>query len=227
MERSMSTGSAAPMPARLRCGGRIALALLLVSSLTGCGAMRTALGVSKRPPDEFAIMTKAPLVMPPDFSLRPPQPGAEQPQVATPGEEARQTIFGLDAKRNAAEVGQSQGEFALLQKADAQNADAEIRETLNQDLVEPRKRRGFFGRMLHPFENRTAKADAVNPATEKARLDEDMSHPTARVDQSALPTGEPGATPKTDEAAPKTDAPEKEKKKHGFFHRLIRLGGGD
>ena len=27
-------------------------------------------------PDEFAVATRAPLSMPPDFSLRPPQPGA-------------------------------------------------------------------------------------------------------------------------------------------------------
>ena len=45
-------------------------------TLTGCTAFRTAIGATKNPPDEFTVVTKAPLVIPPDFNLRPPQPGA-------------------------------------------------------------------------------------------------------------------------------------------------------
>jgi hypothetical protein len=44
--------------------------------LVGCDSIREAAGVTKEPPDEFAVVTKAPLVMPPDYNLRPPKPGA-------------------------------------------------------------------------------------------------------------------------------------------------------
>jgi hypothetical protein len=44
--------------------------------LVGCDSIREAAGITKEPPDEFAVVTKAPLVIPPDYNLRPPKPGA-------------------------------------------------------------------------------------------------------------------------------------------------------
>ncbi|MEY4160521.1 MAG: hypothetical protein RLZZ136_1142, partial [Pseudomonadota bacterium] len=44
--------------------------------LAGCGSS----GLFNRDrPDEFAVQRQAPLVVPPDFSLTPPQPGAPRP----------------------------------------------------------------------------------------------------------------------------------------------------
>ena len=40
----------------------------------------SAAGLTKKSPDEFAVTTKAPLVIPPDFNLRPPMPGARAAQ---------------------------------------------------------------------------------------------------------------------------------------------------
>ncbi|MEC7944356.1 MAG: DUF3035 domain-containing protein, partial [Pseudomonadota bacterium] len=48
----------------------------------GCEGVREAAGIAKKAPDEFAIITHAPLSMPPDYGLRPPRPGAERPQEA-------------------------------------------------------------------------------------------------------------------------------------------------
>ena len=49
---------------------------LSASLLSGCESLRNAAGLTKKSPDEFAVTTKAPLVIPPDFNLRPPLPGA-------------------------------------------------------------------------------------------------------------------------------------------------------
>jgi hypothetical protein len=43
-------------------------------------------------PDEFAVESRAPLTIPPDFDLRPPQPGAPRPQEATAADKARKVI---------------------------------------------------------------------------------------------------------------------------------------
>jgi hypothetical protein len=43
-------------------------------------------------PDEFAVETRAPLTLPPDFDLRPPQPGAPRPQDVPASEKARSAI---------------------------------------------------------------------------------------------------------------------------------------
>ena len=49
---------------------------LAATALSGCDNLRQAAGLNKKSPDEFAVTTKAPLVIPPDFNLRPPMPGA-------------------------------------------------------------------------------------------------------------------------------------------------------
>ena len=43
-------------------------------------------------PDEFAVESRAPLTIPPDYDLRPPQPGAARPQETTAAERARKVI---------------------------------------------------------------------------------------------------------------------------------------
>ena len=45
--------------------------------LAGCGSGGGLL--SRARPDEFAVQRQAPLVVPPDFALTPPQPGAPRP----------------------------------------------------------------------------------------------------------------------------------------------------
>ena len=43
-------------------------------------------------PDEFAVESRAPLTIPPEFALRPPQPGAPRPQEITAAERAKRVI---------------------------------------------------------------------------------------------------------------------------------------
>lgn len=52
-----------------------AAVLAVAIALTGCQAIRLATGRIKSSPNEFAIVAFAPLVIPPDMNLRPPQPG--------------------------------------------------------------------------------------------------------------------------------------------------------
>lgn len=103
-----------------------ALALSLVATTGGCGINRAF--SNKQAPDEFAIATKAPLVVPPDYALRPPRPGESRPQELSPSERAQQVLLG-DA--NAAPP--TPGEQLLLRKAGALGSDASIRNVLNAE----------------------------------------------------------------------------------------------
>ena len=67
-------------------------ACLSLLVLPGCRDMRMALGMDRAGPDEFAIESRAPLLIPPDFNLRPPTPGAPRPNEVTAAERARQAI---------------------------------------------------------------------------------------------------------------------------------------
>jgi hypothetical protein len=65
------------------------LAAVAATTLAGCQSASKALGMSKVVPDEFRVVTKAPLVVPPDYALRPPAPGEPRPQELQPESAAR------------------------------------------------------------------------------------------------------------------------------------------
>ena len=76
---------------RVRTAALVGACLSLVA-LPGCRDMRMAIGMDHAGPDEFAVESRAPLLIPPDFDLRPPQPGAPRPNEVTAAERARRAI---------------------------------------------------------------------------------------------------------------------------------------
>jgi Protein of unknown function (DUF3035) len=73
----------------------------LLGLLSACGSSSGVFGRDR--PDEFAVSRAAPLVVPPDFALTPPAPGAPRPQEADSSTQALQAMFGGPATRSAAE----------------------------------------------------------------------------------------------------------------------------
>lgn len=69
--------------------------------LAGCG---TSGGLFNRDrPDEFAVQRQAPLVVPPDFALTPPAPGAPRPADNATAQQALDALFGGSAPRSDVE----------------------------------------------------------------------------------------------------------------------------
>jgi Protein of unknown function (DUF3035) len=54
-------------------------------------------------PDEFAVQRQAPLVVPPDFGLTPPAPGAPRPSDASGQQQTLDALFGPPAPRSDVE----------------------------------------------------------------------------------------------------------------------------
>ena len=104
-------------------------ALVAAAGLAGCQSTRNALGMTKVTPDEFRVVTKAPLVVPPDFSLRPPAPGKPRPQELQPESAARTALLGV----REGEV-RSDGEKLLVAKAGADKADPLIRYVVDDEF---------------------------------------------------------------------------------------------
>lgn len=117
-----------------------AVSVLALTSLSlgGCTSMRRALGLEKVVPDEFAVVSRAPLAIPPDFALRPPRPGAPPTQETSPTEQAKQTIFRAGDQQPALPGAEdrSPGENELLKQAGAANASPDIRQTITQEARE-------------------------------------------------------------------------------------------
>ena len=118
------------MVARNSVGLSLAVALLATSSLSGCGGLKDALGANKYPPDEFAVVSKRALVIPPDYNLRPPGPNSPKPKDADPSEMALLAMF-PESKRQVA-IG-SAGEQQLLKATGGTAADTDVRSDLSTE----------------------------------------------------------------------------------------------
>lgn len=105
---------------------------LLVS---GCSSLRSMVGLDKDPPDEFQVVNRAPLSMPPDYGLRAPQPGASRPQETSTADQARQIVIDRQAGSNSIQpaAGRSASETALLKQAGALNVNPGIRREIDTD----------------------------------------------------------------------------------------------
>lgn len=80
-----------------------ALLILTAASaaLAGCGGSGSLFNRDR--PDEFAVQRQAPLVVPPDFSLTPPAPGAPRPADRTTQQQTLEALFGGPAARSGVE----------------------------------------------------------------------------------------------------------------------------
>jgi hypothetical protein len=96
--------------------------LLIATTLAACGSKRGAFA-GRSGPDALAVARAAPLVVPPDFALRPPVPGAPRPQEADSSTLALQAMFGGAADRSLAEKG-------ALNAAGLARVDVGIRSTV-------------------------------------------------------------------------------------------------
>ena len=116
-------------------------ALLAASALSACTDTRKALGLEKAPPDEFNVVSRAPLSLPPDYQLRPPAPGTTRPQEGSVQQQAKQSIFraGETGEQKAAasvvQGARSDAEMALLRQAGAGQEAPNIRQTVNAEAT--------------------------------------------------------------------------------------------
>lgn len=120
----------------------LAVVALAAMALSGCENAKRVLGQTKEPPDEFTVYSRAPLSLPPDYTLRPPAPGSERPQAVNPRDRARDAILTASGKpapkpspnRNSmSSDGASRGEIAILHRTGALNADSEIRGVVDRE----------------------------------------------------------------------------------------------
>lgn len=155
--------------------GPFSAVLLGAFVLTGCGNTAKIFGLERNRPDEFAVVSRAPLSMPPEYRLRPPQPGAPRPQEGTAPQRAASVVFGngqvaTGAGGVVAGGNISQGEGALLAHAGAGSADPNIRQVVNQEATDLLvAERSFIDRLLFWREPEDP-AVLVDPAAEARRL---------------------------------------------------------
>jgi Protein of unknown function (DUF3035). len=160
--------------------GRTVVHLAAVAAavaLAGCQGVKQDLGIGvKRPPDEFAVYSRAPLSVPPDFALRPPAPGAGNDSLAARNS-AKDLLLGNAAGQSpAAASGQfSAGTEALLARTGGLNASSEVREQVNRESTILADAQLSFTERLMFWSDTPEQSTVVNAPAEAQRIREAQS----------------------------------------------------
>lgn len=162
---------------------RVGLAVaLLAPLLAGCGdSTKRALGWEKEAPDEFSVMTRAPLVQPPDFDLRPPGSSGRTAE-ATPTETARKVLVGPTGSASSAggkvspELADlSSGELALLKKAGAENVTGAVRKQVDEETTALAEENKSFTDDILFWQAKEPPGEVIDPQKEAKRLEVNAS----------------------------------------------------
>jgi hypothetical protein len=151
----------------------LVLLCAVAAGISGCDSIRSAAGEGKDSPDEFAVVTKAPLVIPPDYNLRPPAAGAGPTNQLEPTQAAQAALFNSDPATVAASLPatMSTGERYLLANAGVQNADPAIRQEIAADMSSTRAADDSFTNSLLFGSTAPSGAAPVDADAEARRID--------------------------------------------------------
>lgn len=173
-----------------------ALFIVVGLALAGCDQAREQLGLNKQAPDEFTVVTKAPLVIPPDFTLRPPRPGAKRPQETAPRDTAREAVVEAGGGARATQVRTAtaaqaalsaagsqpatvttttmaaSSETALLREAGALGVDPSIREQVNRETTQLAEKDSSFAERLIFWQPKVPFGSTLDAGKEAQRLRE-------------------------------------------------------
>lgn len=170
------------------------LSLALPMLLAACGGESAKImGLSQTLPDEFAVVSRAPLTMPPNFGLRPPDPQGKRTQDMQPRIQAENVLFGADLarriaehRRRAQESGATPGELVLLERTGALSANPAIRGLIESETAAIAREKDGFIRKLVFWQPEDRQGDIIDSDAEQRRIEENAA--------LGLPTTE-GSTP--------------------------------
>ena len=169
---------------RTRLLGALAV-IALAGGMGGCSQATQALGLGKSAPDEFQVVARAPLRLPPNYNLRPPEPGAPRPQEGTAQDQARTAVFGPSGTQVATgnalgdpggvAPDSTPGEQALLQSAGAVGVDPNIRQEVNQETTQQIAQNSEFIDRLIFWRKTPEPGTVIDPGLEQQRLQENAA----------------------------------------------------
>src|SRR5215469_1772114 len=142
---------------------------LLLLGLMGCSNdLSRTFGLTRDTPDEFTVTTRAPLSMPPDYSLRPPQPGATRPQEMS-ARRAAEAALAPQAALGPPPTGVSSGGQAFL-SASGPPAPSNIRQQVNQDFAKDTSGDSVTDKLMFWKPSKPGPGVVVDPTKEAERL---------------------------------------------------------
>lgn len=154
----------------------LVLTLAAATLLAGCDDARKALTQTKSAPDEFAVYTRAPLTMPPDYGLRPPTNGrTDESGAVTTRDDARRVLLGSPTASTQQINAATPGTSAILAMAGAGRAEPGIRDLIERETSAYAKEDlRFMDKLLYGDESREM-GTVVDPLNEAKRIQENQA----------------------------------------------------
>ncbi|EJW21332.1 hypothetical protein IMCC14465_11280 [alpha proteobacterium IMCC14465] len=116
---------------KMNRGKNILGLLCLTLTVSACGGgLSDALSYQKNPPDEFAILKKQPLIIPPDYSLKPPKEAGSKVARASTRVEAEEILTGREV--DISEIA-SDGEKEILNRIGSDPSQNNVRSSMQND----------------------------------------------------------------------------------------------
>jgi hypothetical protein len=156
---------------RLSAVFAISMAAIVLTSACSSG-VRQALGAERTTPDEFRVVTIAPLTVPPEFALRPPQPGELRAEDIFQDRQAQRALFGDLEGSDATDA-----EILFAARAGAAEANPQVRALIDGETAAlVRKDRSFADRVMFWRDGETlvrpgVEAAPIDPALERERIE--------------------------------------------------------
>jgi hypothetical protein len=178
--------------------------LAMTALLSACGgqSVKDTLGLSRKAPDEFRVVSRPPLSVPPQFSLRPPSATDASPTNLPADKQAQSMMTGAapDAQSNtfvlspaapaaSAKPGESGSkssspEEQFLRKAGANASDPNVRNTLIEEKItkqEQEEEKSWWNVMSSNPEKKDPMVDAKKEA-DRIQQNEDEGKPVTEGD---------------------------------------------
>jgi Protein of unknown function (DUF3035) len=170
---ALATPTLATRALALPAAAALALAALLLAGCSGSDLSRT-FGFTRDAPDEFTVTTQVPLSMPPEFTVRPPQPGAPRPQQTSEQQQAEQALVPETALNGTPTGEASPGQSALVQAA-GPTPPLNIRYQVNNSAAaEAQQSEGFVDKLMF-WRTPPPPGIVVDPQKEAQRIRENAA----------------------------------------------------
>jgi len=157
----------------------LVLMMAVATGLSACESAKKVLGHEKDAPDEFVVYQRPPLSLPPNYALRPPEPGSDRPQAITPSDEARAALLQQTARiraRPKADPNLSDGLNALMKDTGADHADPGIREVVNAETsLLAKEDERLADKMIFWVDDKPYQGTVVDAEKEQQRIRENQA----------------------------------------------------
>lgn len=145
-----------------------ALLTLTLAACSGGNNVREKLGLQPTPPDEFSVVSRAPLSVPPDYTLRPPRPGESRPMELSVREQTRQTVFG---RTSSGIENKSSPSDSFMDRLGAKEGNEVVRAELDAELRELDRAEQAPAERLLFWKEKEPRGKAIDPVEEQRRLE--------------------------------------------------------